>query len=436
MASSKAAKSVHNLSRAVRLEWMLSPKILVLFFVFTTTTQLVVAFDWPQFLGPGGQGHANADSVRVPLSWNNAEEALWQVDLPGEGWSSPIIAGDRIYLTTATIEGEGLKLHALARSLRTGEPIWKRTLLTKEKLGPAHDKNGHASPTPIYQQGRLYCHFGHYGTVCVDSQNGAVIWKQEALGYDPRHGNGGSPIIVADKLIYSCDGQKNPCVVALDKVTGDVIWRTDRSISTSIAFSTPTLIEVEGKEQLISAAGKAVFAYDPHSGKELWHCRYGNKSVVPKPLYAHGLVYVCTGFNTASLLAIDPRGTGDVTDTHVRWKFGKRIPKESTPIIVGEHLFANDDKGILSCFHARTGNLLWFKRIDGSGGYSASPVYASGHLFFHNAGGVTTVIKPASRFEKVSENHLGQSGLASFAVTSDGFVIRTDEGLIRLQARG
>lgn len=395
----------------------------------------VGAYDWPQFRGPEGQGHANVENVTVPLRWEPDKDFAWKVALPGKGWSSPIIVGDRIYLTTAIMAGDGLELHALARSLETGEAVWKNKIFTKEKLGPKHDKNGHASPTAIHEAGKLYCHFGHYGTACLNAEDGKVLWKQEELSYDPRHGNGGSPIIVGDKLIFSCDGQKNPFVVALDKATGKVAWKVDRSIGTSIAFSTPTLIEVDGKEQLISAAGKAVFAYDPDTGKELWHCRYGNKSVVPKPLFAHGLVYVCTGFNTASLLAIEPTGKGDVTDTHVRWKFGKRIPKESTPIIVGDHLFTNDDKGILSCLHAKTGELQWFERIDGSGGYSASPIYASDHLFFHNADGITTVIKPGATFQKVAENQLGLHGLASFAVASDGFVIRTDDSLLLIRLK-
>lgn len=392
------------------------------------------ATDWPHFRGPGGQGHA--EGVDVPLRWSAENAVAWKVKVLGKGWSSPVVVGDRVFVTTAVDSGKGLSLRAIALGLADGKNVWDQEIVGKSDVGDFHKKNSHASPTPVVEDGRLYVHFGHHGTACLDVRDGSLLWKQDSLAYPPLHGNGGSPIVFEDKLIFSCDGTKSPFIVALDKSNGKVVWKTDRDVKVSrtFSFSTPLAIEVDGRWQIVSPASGAVIAYDPDNGKEIWRSLYGEGySVVPRPLYAHGLVYVCSGFGTASLYAIDPTGKGDVTSSHVRWEIGKRIPRESTPIIVGDHVYVNDDKGIVSCLEATSGQQVWQKRIDGGGGYSASPVYASGHLFFHNGDGVTTVIKPGTTFQQVAENKIGEYGLSSFAVVDDGFVVRTESSLLRLK---
>jgi outer membrane protein assembly factor BamB len=204
-------------------------------------------------------------------------------------------------------------------------------------------------------------------------------------------------------------------------------------VTRTFSFSTPLLIEVKGKTQILSPASGAVIAYNPADGKEIWRFRYGEGySVVPRPLHRDGVIYVCSGFNRAILFAVKTDGTGDVTDTHLVWQDDKTVPKESSPILVGDEIFFNDDKGILSCLDAATGKEHYRERLDGQGGYSASPVYAGGHLYFHNGNGITTVVKPGKTFVKVAENQLGEFGLSSFAVVSDGFVIRTEGHLIRI----
>lgn len=390
--------------------------------------------DWPQFRGPGGQGHA--EGVEVPLRWSSEKGVAWKVKVPGKAWSSPAVVGDRVFITTAVESGKGLSLRALALGLADGKTLWDKEVVAKPDVGDFHKKNSHASPTPVVEAGNVYVHFGHHGTACLSAKDGAVEWKQVALEYPPLHGNGGSPILFEDKLIFSCDGTEKPFIVALDKSNGEVIWKTTRDVEVSrtFSFSTPLAIEVEGRWQIVSPGSGAVIAYDPDNGKEIWRSLYGEGySVVPRPLYAHGLVYVCSGFGTASLYAIDPTGKGDVTNSGVRWQVRKRIPRESTPIIVGDHVYVNDDKGIVSCLDAKSGKQVWQKRVDGGGGYSASPVYAAGHLFFHNGDGVTTVIKPGKTYQEVAENKLGEYGLSSFAVVEDGFVVRTESSLLRLK---
>ena len=392
------------------------------------------ATDWPEFRGPSGQGHAVG--VEVPLTWGPSKNVAWQVGVPGKAWSSPVVVGERIFVTTAVETDKGLSLRALGVGLSAGEVVWDQEIFSKPDEGAFHKKNSHASPTSIVEDGRVYVHFGHHGTACLHAEDGAILWKQASLAYPPMHGNGGSPILVGNKLIFSCDGSEQPFVVALDKADGKVLWKSERGVEVSrtFSFSTPLAIEHDGQTQVVSPGSGAVIAYDPTDGSEIWRCRYGEGySVVPRPLFAHGLVYVCTGFNNANLLAIDPSGKGDVTATHLRWEVSKRIPKESSPIVVGDHLYVNDDKGILSCFDAKSGEQLWQERIDGSGGFSGCPVYASGHLFFHNGDGVTTVIKPSTTYEKVAENRLDAYGLSSFAVVQDGFIVRTESSLWRLR---
>ena len=398
-------------------------------------TLTVWALDWPQFRGPNGQGHAKG--AKVPLRWSPGKGVAWKTPIAGKAWSSPIVAGDRVYITTAVESEDGLSLRAMGVGLVDGKPVWDREIFSRPEAGKIHPKNSHASPTPVYENGRLYVHFGHHGTACLNASDGRVLWRQETLKYPPLHGNGGSPILLGDKVVFSCDGTRNPFIVALNKEDGEVVWKTGRDVvvSRKFSFSTPLAIQVKGVWQVVSPASGAVIAYDPGNGREIWRCRYGEGySVVPRPVYAHGLVYVCSGFQTATLFAIDPTGAGDVTATHVRWQVDRRIPKESSPIVLGDHLYTNDDKGILSCLDAKTGRRVWQKRLEGGRGYSASPVYAGGHLFFHSGDGVTTVIKPADRFQTVAENRIGESGLSSFAVTKDGFIIRTEKSLLRIRS--
>lgn len=387
---------------------------------------------WPEFRGSNADGHATES--KVPTTWSSSKNIRWEVDVPGKAWSSPVVADGKIFLTTAVEDGNDLRLEALCHDLEDGSAVWEQVIFEKE-AGRIHQKNSHASPTPLYENGILYVHFGHDGTAALEAASGRILWKQTDLGYSPVHGNGGSPAIFEDKLIFSCDGAENPFVVALNKKDGSVAWKTPRDVEVTrtFSFSTPLIIEVAGKPQAVIPGSGAVISYDPNSGREIWRFDYDEGySVVPRPIYHNGKVYVCSGFGRAVLFAIRVDGIGDVTETHLAWKNDKAIPKESSPIIVDSLLYINDDKGILSCFDAETGEEIYRERMDGEGGYSSSPVYAGGNLYFHNGEGVTTVVKPGQEFDKVEENDIREYGLSSFAVVSDGFIVRTEEHLIRI----
>jgi outer membrane protein assembly factor BamB len=234
-------------------------------------------------------------------------------------------------------------------------------------------------------------------------------------------------------LIFSCDGASDPFIVALDRHTGEETWRTARPTEATkkFSFSTPTLIEVEGRPQVISPGSDCVCALDPSTGEILWLCRYDGYSVIPKPVYAHGLVYICTGYNRPSLLAIRPDGTGDVTDTHIAWQTNRAVPHTASLLILDDELYMVSDNGVASCLDARTGEVHWSERLGGS--FSASPVYADGRIYFQDEAGNATVIRPGTQFEKLAENAMNQRTLASYAIADNAIFLRTAERLYRIE---
>jgi outer membrane protein assembly factor BamB len=395
------------------------------------------ADDWPEFRGPTGQGIVRDGSL--PVEWSSTKNVAWKQKIPGRGWSSPVVAGGRIYLTSAVpVPGSPTNdqsLDALCLEARTGKLMWEREVFRQDgrKAPRPHSKNTHASPTPLVHDGLLYVHFGHQGTACLDLA-GKVLWKNERLKYVPVHGNGGTPILVDDALVFSCDGSDAAFVVALDRNTGRVLWKTDRETDAfkQFSFSTPLLITVKGQKQVISPGSDMVGAYDPKTGRELWRVRYSGYSVIPRPVYGHGLVFVCTGFDAPSLLAVRPGGRGDVTGTNVAWSTRKAVPLTPSLLLVGDDLYMVSDTGVASCLDARTGGVHWQKRVGGN--YSASPLYADGKVYFQAEDGTAVVIRAARVFNQLARNDLGERTLASYAAADGALFIRTQEHLYRIQA--
>jgi outer membrane protein assembly factor BamB len=359
------------------------------------------------------------------------------VPLPGSGWSSPVVCAGRVFLTTAVPTGRGdQSLRALALDARTGKVLWNAEVFRQQgaKASPIHGKNSHASATPVTDGQRLFVHFGHQGTACLDLE-GKVLWTNRSLTYSPVHGNGGSPILAGDLLVFSCDGGDRRFVAALDKANGKVRWKTDREgeAAKTFSFSTPLLIEVSGQPQIISPGSSVVCAYEPATGKEIWRVRYEGYSVIPRPVFGHGLVFLSTGFEVPTLLAVRPDGRGDVTDTHVAWRLRKGAPHTPSPLLVGDELYLVSDGGIATGVDARTGRERWQKRIGGS--YSASPLAADGKVYFQSEEGVGTVIEAGTAFKQLARNDLGERSLASYAAADGALFIRTAGHLYRVQAR-
>ncbi|HTG88262.1 MAG TPA: PQQ-binding-like beta-propeller repeat protein [Pyrinomonadaceae bacterium] len=384
----------------------------------------VVPNDWPQFRGPTGQGVS--EERNLPLTWSENKNVRWKVPIPGRGWSSPVIQGDRIWLTTATDEGKSLRAIAIDRN--TGAILQNVEVFHLKSAKLTNSKNSFASPTPVIDGDRVYLHFGAYGTACI-TQSGEIVWKTR-LEYDNgQHGTGGSPIIYDDLLILSCDGNDVQFVVALDKVTGKVRWKKMREGYQ--AYTTPLVVSLPEGDQVISPGALRAIAYEPRTGKEIWQVRYGEGfSNVPRPVYGLGLVFICTGFQQASLLAIKPDGRGDITKSKVVWRLDRGVPLTPSPLLVGDELYMVTDNGIATCVDAKTGEELWRARLGGN--HSASPIYADGKIYFLSEEGESVVIAPGRQLKHLATNQLEGPTLASMAISDSSLFVRTATHLYRI----
>jgi outer membrane protein assembly factor BamB len=394
-----------------------------------------LADDWPQFRGPSGDGMSTA--ANVPIEWTADENAAWKTPIPGNGWSSPVLAGGRVYLTTATGDADSgdVSLRAVCLNAADGKILWNVEVLRPkpDATRQVHTKNSLASATPIVTDDRLYVHFGHMGTAALDLA-GHVVWRQQSVTYPPVHGNGGSPALAGDVLVFSCDAASDPFVVALDRNDGQVRWRTPRNTPAGkkFSFSTPLVIEVDGDQQVISAGSGFVGAYDPQDGREIWRVRYGEGySVVPRPVFAHDTLFVASGFNRPTILSIDPKGARrDATESHVLWTHERGAPLTPSMIVAGDELYMVSDNGVATCLDARTRKTHWTKRLGGD--FSASPIWAEGRIYFLSEDGTTYVVKADKSYELLATNELGERSLASPAVEDGALYIRTESHLWRV----
>ncbi|MBL8799993.1 MAG: PQQ-like beta-propeller repeat protein [Planctomycetia bacterium] len=396
------------------------------------------AENWPEFRGPTGQGLAPG---ALPTEWSETKNVVWKQELPGTGWSSPIIWEGRIYLTASVpvpdSANDDQALSALCLDARTGKRLWEKEVFRQEgkKAPRIHEKNSHASPTPLTDGQRLYVHFGHQGSAALDL-DGKLLWRQTDLRYRPVHGNGGTLALVGELLIFSGDGADQQFVAALDRTTGKPVWKTARATDAfkKFSFCSPLAIRVQDKTQVVSPGAGMVGAYEPATGKELWRVNYGDGySVVPRPVFGHGLVFLSTGYDTPEFLAIRVDGAGDVTKSHIAWSLKKGAPLTPSPLLVGDELYLVSDLGIASCLDARTGKLHWQQRLGGA--HSASPMHADGKIYFLSEEGVGTVVKAGTTFESLARNPLKERTLASYAAADGALFIRTEKHLYRIQTK-
>jgi outer membrane protein assembly factor BamB len=385
------------------------------------------AEDWPQFRGPGGEGHSTEKSL--PLQWSESQNILWKTPIPGRGWSSPVVSGGRVWLTTAIERDGSASLRVLAYDVQSGREVVNVEVFSLSNASLKNAKNSLASPTPIVEGDRVYVHFGSDGTSALTTE-GRIVWKT-VLPYDSMHGNGGSPILHKDLLIVNCDGSDQAYVVALDKTTGKIRWKTERRRPYDQSYTTPLVIQVNNSDQVVSIGAFRAAAYDPSNGREIWRVRYGDGfSNVPRPVFSHGLVFIGTGFQEPSMLAVRPTGTGDVTDTHIAYTIARGAPFTPSPIVVGDEFYMVSDIGVASCLDVATGKIHWQQRVPGN--YSASPVFADNRIYFLSEEGVATVISPGKEFQRLAVNTLDGATFASIAVSQGTLFIRSDTHLYRI----
>jgi outer membrane protein assembly factor BamB len=392
----------------------------------TSATSRVRADDWPQFRGPTGQGHSS--ETGLPLAWSETHNVKWKTPVAGRGWSSPVVAGGRVWLTTS-VRDKGASLRLVAFDVDSGREVVNTEIFHLRSDDLTNAKNSHASPTPVVDGDRVYVHFGAEGTAAL-SVAGDILWKARHP-YQSQHGNGGSPIVYRDRLIFSGDGSDEAFVIALDKLTGKVRWKTSRRQPADQAYSTPLAIRVGDRDQIVSVGAYRAAAYDPDNGKEIWRVSYADGfSNVPRPVYGHGLVYIATGFQQPSLIAVGTDGTGDVTKTHVAWTLKRGAPLTPSPLLVGDELFVVNDGGIATCLDAKTGATHWVQRLGGE--YSASPVFADGRIYFLSEEGQATAIAPGTVFQRLATSSVDGETLASMAVSGGSIFIRTGTHLYRI----
>ena len=443
---------------------MLTNRVLVwsLAFVFMLGASLQdtrsLAQQWTEFRGPGGSGIASA--TNLPSHWSEGLNVRWKKPVPGRGWSSPVVSGGQVWLTsameteaspaereekmkTAKIPGlvpvQSIELFALCFDAETGE------LQTELKLGGSseppliHSLNSFSSPTPVLDDDSVYCSFGAFGTWCIDRKTGQVKWSNRELKLDHETGPGSSPILWQNLLILHCDGIDHQFVVALDRQTGKVVWKTKRSgelnetDSLRKAFSTPIVVSMGGEDQLVSAGANWLYGYQPGTGEELWRMPYGKLgfSNVPRPIYQEGMLYLCTGYSRSSLFAIrldDPAGPGE---EDVVWRYETQVPTMPTPLLTDGLLLMVSDRGIATCLDAKSGEKLWQERL--GGGFASSPILADGKIYVGNRKGEMFVIRPGREFDLVATNQMDGDIMATPAAVGEQLLVRTKDSLYRIQ---
>ncbi|MCH2026057.1 MAG: PQQ-binding-like beta-propeller repeat protein [Verrucomicrobiales bacterium] len=413
-------------------------KALVLILVTMTGHSMSLANEqWSQFRGPEGNGHVKSKSL--PMEWSETKNISWKTAIQDRGWSSPVIWNNQIWMTTATKDGK--KLFAICVDKMTGKILHDLHVFDVSSPQAITIDNTYASPTPVIEEGRVYVHFGTYGTACINTSDGNIIWARRDLKCDHEKGAGpaSSPFLFNDYLIFNVDGRDVQYVIALDKRSGKTAWKTNRSIDFSNvqvnqrkAYGTPLVIP-RGKEvQMVSIGAKGVFSYDPRNGKELWKALHRGWSIAPRPVYSEGLVFTLIDRDRPELWAIRSDGNGDVTDSHIAWKSSKRMPPRSSPLIVGELLFVVDRNGYISCLESKTGKVYWQERMKGS--FSASPIHTNGLVYFFNEDTVCTIIKPERKLKVVATNKLANEQLmATPAIDGNSIYIRTAKNLYKIK---
>jgi outer membrane protein assembly factor BamB len=389
---------------------------------------------WPQFRGPHGAGRS--DATGLPVRWGEGENVRWKTPIPGKGWSSPVVCGEQVWLTTAPPDGKERRGVCVDRG--TGKVVYDLLLFKDDNPAFCHPFNSYASPTPAIEEGRVYLHFGSAGTACVETATGKTLWARRDLPCDHWRGPGSSPVLFGNLLFLTFDGYDRQYVAAVDKRTGATVWRKDRAIDYGTdngdakkAYSTPTVIDVAGRPQLVSPSAGATIAYDPYTGEEVWRVRHGGMNVAQPPLYGDGLLYLCTGDGGFRLFALRPDGRGDVTQTHVVWQHARNAPSRCGPILADGLLIVNNEQGVVTSLDAKTGGEVWTARQKGR--FSASPLYAEGRLYFFSEDGPAYVAEAGRHWNLLATSTLDDGFMASPAVAGKSLFLRTRTHLYRVE---
>ncbi len=399
--------------------------------------------DWPEYRGPLGNGYApDADP---PLTWSENEHVVFATPIHGRGWSTPVVLGDQIWLTTATLDGT--QMSAICVDRHQGRIVYDHVLFAVPEPRPlGNDVNSYATPSPVIEPGRVYVHFGSYGTACLDTETKQVVWTRDDLPCNHYRGPASSLVLFENLILITMDGSDHHYVAALDKRTGETVWKTPRSTDYGDiqpdgkplrdgdmrkAFNTPIVIVVDGQPLLVSPAAKAMYGYDPRTGEELWQVRHDAHSTAARTLFDGEHVFCNTGWSSARLLAIDPRGRGDTTGTAVVWRQHRQMPRRSSPVLVDGYIYSCSDEGIASCLEAKTGEISWTRRLRGD--FSASLIYAGGRIYSFNEDGDGYVFAAEpGKYRELAHNRLDDGLMASPIAVGKSLILRTTSRVMEI----
>jgi outer membrane protein assembly factor BamB len=425
-------------------------KALLTLAAFLLTTSLFAAENWPQFRGPVGTGQTDAKDL--PVQFSDTDKVKWKTEIHGKAWSSPVVWGSQVWVTTAT--EDGTELGAVCVDRETGKIVHDLKLFQVATPQFCHKFNSYASPTPVIEEGRLYATFGSPGTACIDTKTGKKLWERTDFVCNHFRGAGSSPILWGDLMIMNFDGSDAQFVVALDKKTGKTVWRTERSVDHHDtdangkidsdgdyrkAYATPHVIEIDGKPVLLSSGAKAHYGYDPKTGKELWRFEDpSHHSAATRPVIGFGMVYIAAGYGKPGgpggkpqVLAIKLGGSGVLPADALAWTLDKAAPNKPSLLLIDDLLYAVNDGGIATCVEAKTGKSVWSQRIGGN--FSAALAYAGGHIYACNEEGKVTALLPGREFKVVGESQFPAGFMASPAVAGNALFLRTKTHLYRIE---
>lgn len=396
---------------------------------------------WTHFRGNGLNGISGAGEA--PVHWNDSTNILWKTDIAGKGWSSPVVFGNQVWVTAASEKER--EMSGICLDLNSGEIMSNIKLFQPDTLYPKHDVNSYATPTPCIEEGYVYFHFGTYGTACVNTADGTTVWKRTDLNCNHAQGPGSSPFLYQNLLILHIEGTDVQYIVALDKHTGETVWKTGRPAKLyeplepigKKAYITPIIVKVNGRDLLISNGSAVCMAYDPETGEEVWRIVEGEDSTIAMPFAENGILYFYPGFVTGTdgekyseLLAVNPDGTGDISGTHVLWRFRSPVLQLLSPLIKNGLIYTVDTRNVLYCLDAKTGNEVYSRKLKQK--YPSSPVYAGGNIYFTSVRGETMVIRAGNRLQVIAENKLPGEVYATPAIVGNSILLRTDKSLYRI----
>jgi len=421
--------------------WKFLISVFTFIIVLNQTAVFAQESDWTHFRGTNLDG-ISADN-QVPVVWSDTTNVIWKTEIRGKGWSSPVVYANQVWVTTATVDGK--EMSGICIDFNSGKVLYDIPLFKQDSIYGKHSINTYATPTPCIEQGFVYLNFGSSGTACVSTSDGKILWKRNDFKVEHVQGTGASPILYKDFLILHYEGTDQQFIVALNKRTGETVWRTDRPKECydllqpigKKAYITPIVVNVAGRDLLISNGSAVCIAYDVQTGKEVWRVVQGEDSTIAMPFAEDGVVYFYTSFVSppdgekyAELLAVDPKGTGDVTKSHILWRVKTPILQLLTPLVRDGVIYTVDSRNNLIAIDAKTGTTLFTKRLKNK--YNASPVYAGGRVYFTSVKGETLILKAGRTLEILAENQLPGEIFATPAIAKNSLIIRNESTLYRI----